>query len=319
MLISFLQISCKKEVQNVQPKETSSKKTDLKISERINSFHARMKSKLKSNDYIPVDSAEWYLGAAINSQYGDASAKGWNISLDSAFVSLPIYNSQIPMENMSNLYEELVERITEHFYSIESNDRKLLAVVVKTLAQTADDTIDLKVTSIIMFDPFINDFWDFGENDYWKWWNLGGNNGGYCAGPYQGTATGSDAAIQIMRSVTFRKPIPSGYFCYIPPFENVNIYAYNWGNYMYGYYTSDPNFHICIPPDEMNQYLSGAEHICYTSNDSNPNPGARPPDLSFIELYLTGDILLTTPSFYLHRGTVYYGMLFETGNLPDNF
>ena len=57
----------------------------------------------------------------------------------------------------------------------------------------------------------------------------------------------------------------------------------------------------------MNWYLSGAEHICYDSNTGS-EPGARPAGLSFISLYLHGDLIYPMNySIYLHRGYVNYG------------
>ena len=321
-IVSF--IGCKKDHFDGQNKSPDSS-ANTKIGNLINSFKARMNSKLKFNDNIPTDSAEWYLGATLNSQYGDATAKGLNLWIDSLFITVPIESGHVSIENMSNSFEEIIDSSTQLYYSIESSDRHLLAADVRNYDQSEDE-IKFKITSIFLYDPFINDFWDFGEDDYWKYWNMGTNNGGYCAGPNAGDAKESDAAIQIMRSVTFRKPIPTGYFCYIPPFEDVYLHPTNYGNpnsppsyYMYWYYASDPGFHICLSPTEMDFYLLGAEHIVYTANNATTNPGARPPDLSFIELFLSGDLIPANPSIYMHSGMAYYGTLFETGNLPDNF
>ena len=64
----------------------------------------------------------------------------------------------------------------------------------------------------------------------------------------------------------------------------------------------------------MNWYLDGSEHICYDSENGS-NPGARPDGLSFISLFLTGDLIPENDySVYLIHGTVKYGVYIPGGN-----
>lgn len=322
-------IACKKD-QPAKPISNSFKNEAIKTENLINSFKSRISSGLKSTDSIPVDSAEWYLGSAINYTYGDATSTGSNLSVDSMFFSFHYEGDYLPIRVASEFYDDIVDSIRAHYYSVESINRHLLAVIVQQTSRTAQE-IDFKIVSIVVYNNFGNTNWTFNDTDNWKWWNEGGNNGGYCAGPYYQTALESDAAEQIQQKVMFRKPLPVGTYCYIQPMDIVDINASAYPNpnhsgsnnyyyyYLYKNSTQWPDCHTCLLWEEMNFYLLGAEHIVYTANNDPNDPGARPPSQSFMTIDLRGDMIPSIPyTSYFHYGTVFYGTLQITGGLPDN-
>ncbi len=160
---------------------------------------------------------------------------------------------------------------------------------------------------------------NFGVNDHWKW-GLGYlNMGGYCGGTYSGTHLDSDTAYEIAKKVRLRKPVPTGNYSYIAPFVNVYISPEDYRNpndpfidnirdyLLFRSVSWLPNYTQCIPPDDMNFYLTGAETIIYNL--------AKPAGLHFIDLNLMGDYTLSF-DYLLHHGTVQYGKLIINPNPP---
>jgi hypothetical protein len=322
---------CNKEQPTDQKNTIQVSAQSKNIGALLTSFKVRMNSQLKTTDSIPADSVEWYLGATINYTYGDATAKGPNQLIDSCFVSLQISGSYVQFDDFRDLYNSILDSIREPFYSINDNDKHLLATMVTTTRITSSQ-INYKITSIFQSGNFGGATIQFGPNEYWKWWNGGTNNGGYCDGLYQGTHLESDAAIEIQQKMFYRKGVPSGYFCFIPPFETVWIFAEDYPNpnysgpenyykyYMFWNSNLYSQFHDCLNPTEMNFYLTGTEHVIYTSREASTDPGARPPLLSLITLELSGDAYFPAynVSVYLHDGYAHYGLLVQSGGNPDN-
>lgn len=329
IIFSLLIIGCQKE-QSVNQETSMNSLVNIKSIKLIESFRSRLNSKLKTTDNIPADSVEWYLGANINYTYGNARVVGPDLSVDTSYVSLQIRNENVPLEDLGEIYNELIDSVRTHYYSIDNNDKSLLAVDVKRISQTAQQ-IEFRIISIIVYGRFISDSWEFDTNDYWTWWDGGtSSGGGYCGGPNYGNSPGTDAADKIQQRVMFRKELPVGNYCYIPPMQTIYLGSFTYYNpshsgpfnyfnfYLYYNDSNYPLFHGCLMPYEMNFYLSGAEHIVYTANNA-PNPGARPPALSFMTLHLNGNAYLPASySIYFHEGEAYYGTLIPSGGLPDN-
>jgi hypothetical protein len=328
----FLLFGC-----NKTPKESVTKTTNTSLSGKdvkniILAFKQRMNSHLKETDSIPVDSVEWYLISLANYTYGDASAKGEFQSVDSAFISISLSNGHVEISEMDNKYDDLIEILRTHFNSIENEEKQFLAVDVKTVAKTSNQ-IDLKITSFVQFGSFSNAYLTFGENDWWKWWNIDGNNGGYCAGIYYLEDLTSDAAIQITNKVMLRRAVPTSDYCYVAPFTSIWLWPQDYPNpnhsgeynyyrdYMFWNVSPEPDFHPCLCPAEMNFYLTGAEHIVYTADDDPNDPGAKPSGLSFMSIQLNGDAEFwpNNDSYYLHDGYAYYGTLIKRSGPPNNF
>jgi hypothetical protein len=321
---------CNKE-QPIDQKNTIQVSAQSKnIGALLTSFKVRMNSQLKTTDSIPADSVEWYLGATINYTYGDAAAKGPSQIIDSCFVSLQISGGYVQFDDFRDLYNSILDSIREPFYSINDNDKHLLATMVNTTRITSTQ-ITYKITSIFQYGTFSNNYLIFGQYDWWKWWNECVNNGGYCAEQYQGTQLQDDAAIRIQQKVMSRKGVPSSNYRFIPPMATIYLdpvdYSYIQHTGLFNYYSyymfynisTEPSFHGCLSPTEMNFYLLGAEHIVYTANDASSEPGARPPSLTFMTLFLQGNALFPSgSSIYLHDGYSYFGTLVNAGGLPEN-
>ena len=83
--------------------------------------------------------------------------------------------------------------------------------------------------------------------------------------------------------------------------------------YMFFEQPAWPNFHICLPYEECNLYLTGTEHVIYTADTSG---GAKPTSMNFSFIYLVdfmGSVRLNL-NWYEHFGTVQYGVLHQGGH-----
>jgi hypothetical protein len=329
----FLLFGCTKTIRESTPKAIQTiSSNDMK--HLILAFKQRMNSNLKETDSVRVDSLVFYLTALTNYTYGDASSKGNYTSIDSAYISFSLQGSYIPISNVESKYNDLIDSLRNHYNSIE-DEKHFLGVTIKTVSKNSTLLV-LKVTSIILYGNFSNSYTTFGPDDWWKWWNGGTTTyGGYCAGPNNGQETWSDAAIQITNKVMIRKAVPSEEYYYGPPTLDVYLWPpdypdpnHSGGYNYYSYYllwevSSEPNFHDCISPDEMNYYLTGAEHIVYTYDDDPNDPGARPEGMYFMSIFLQGNAIFGPPpnyvDTYFHDGWGYFGTLYQRSGGPNQF
>jgi hypothetical protein len=304
----FLLPGCKKESTNARVPVTAA---DVKLERLIQSFKKKITSNLKDGELLGVDSIRWYLEAGANFDMGNASVKKENMAIDSFLLRIPINQNYTTLNNVEIAYNSIYENVTTFSNTIPSADKQVIYVSVQQTSQT-DDTLQLKVTSAIVYD-FIITSGLFQPGQDWKYGDWLGN----CSGNYQG----QDAATEIQRRIMLRKPVPIGSYYYLDPID-VNIEALDYPypgapqtntGYCYMFFENSvwPNFHICLPYTECNFYLQGTEHVIYTDDS---NGGAKPTTLnySFISLDLYGGLLLNS-TYYYHYGTVHYGTLHQKG------
>ncbi len=293
-----------------------------KIESVVKYCTARMNSHLKSNDSILIDSLTYYLEAGTNYTYGISSAKAEFEKIDSNFFTITLCNEKVALNDLRNTYATAIDSVRASYRRIQDNNKNLLAVMVKIKSQK-NNVVNIKVTSIILYGGNFQ-VGSFDTTDYWLWWNMGGNNGGKC-GPYSGQ-TSLDAAIKLQQHIMLRKGVSPG--CYVPPFQDVQFDASDFSNpyhtgsncYFWSYFFYNavnwPCAHDCLMPFEMRWYLTGAEFVCNTSNTAYPR-GARPDGLTFMSIFLTGDIMYGGPpnfyDVYIHRGNIYYGTYLQGG------
>jgi hypothetical protein len=324
IIIVFI-VGCKKS-QMTTSADNNSSIDKQKLELLVKNCYSRVMEKQKTTDSIPVDSLNFYLESTANYVYGIASADGESQKIDSNFFTVDYANNKVAMTEVRSVYSVLIDSIRAAYNRIQHSNKDLAVTMIKTVS-IQNGTVDIKVTSVIIYGNNAQ-IGKFDTTDYWMWWNLGSNSGGKC-GPYSGQSN-LDAAIKIQQHVMLRKGISIG--CYLPPFVNVDIYPWYFYNpnppssncYFQCYlFYNESNWscaHQCLWPFEMNWYLTGAEHICYTS-DQAADPGARPNGYSFINLFLTGDIVLGGPpnyvDIYLHHGNVNYG-IYSAGGLQSS-
>jgi hypothetical protein len=326
IIVIALIMGCKKNQTSEAVKEKSASLDLQKIESLVKYCTNRVLHGLKTNDSIPIDSVVYYLDATSNYTYGISSAHGDSQLIDSTFFTVPYKNKKAALHDVDSIYSAMIDSIRATYNTIQ-NLNKNLAFVIVTIVNQQPNKIQLKaIYSIIhgsTFNPGI-----FDTTEYWLWWNWGTNSGGKC-GPYSGY-TSLDAAKKIQQHVMLNKGAVIG--CYVPPNTEKDFYATDWPNpnhnyndgpcyffyYFYCNYTGDPCYHACLWPFEMNRYLSGAEHVIYTSVNQSSDPGAKPDDgESFMSIYLTGDFAVgggPNDDLWMHKGKIYYGTYIPCGS-----
>jgi len=324
LITAAIYISCSKlpqhdEVNTIAATIQSSE--DQIIEKRINLFIEKLNfikrnPNLKSDETMTVDSAVWYLEAASNLTYANASEIIKKYVVDSCIINVSVTNGLLQLAEVQTSYEQMIDSLS----SINANlpvgykqpvvndvSIKASGAEIVTLGIVAGFNVDSEASPTINFDP-------------WYWGMLMGK----CDGTFAGQ---SDAAEELEKKIMLRKGIIGGNSYYtgivdisvIPEsFMNPNdtIPGDNMYDFLMFQCTDNgimPNVHICLSPAEMNFYLWGTEQVIYNYEPD----GARPVGKSFISANLVGDAV--TPQLYttyLHYGIINYGILHINSKPP---
>ena len=71
----------------------------------------------KSGETVTVDSAVWYLDATVNFTYTFAFESFDDFYTDSVFVEVPVAAGEINMNDLSDAWFEMVDKIRENIYN----------------------------------------------------------------------------------------------------------------------------------------------------------------------------------------------------------
>lgn len=305
--------ACKKEVDlKVQQLSTLSDR-DSQIGRLVSDFKVRMSSDLKSSDSLSVDSTLWYIEITANYTYGDATVRNETVSIDSSTHYVSVKNGMISMDDISDVYSDIIDTVRSHYYGVQSSEKHLLAVIVKQ-QELSSEELTVRVFSTVVSGPYTGNF----SFQPWENW-MYGMGLGMCDGSCQGR----DAASEIARRIMLRKAVPSGYYYYEPyPNNPVSINADNYpipnlppsnicSHYMWWEDSNLPDFHYCIPANELNFYLTGTEYVIY-------NIELPPGGYSFMNIaYLEGSLILNTTR-WVHYGEINYGILHISPDPPED-
>ena len=338
----------KEEAQNKEKQEGifQPSEKDLQIKGKILDFsskidYARENPNLKSGgDDLTLDEAVWNIEALANYNYADASAEFEGYKAETAEIEVPLTDGKVSMVDAAIAYDQMIDTLAQHFSQVPDADKHLVLADV-SLKEINGLTATFNVTSGIGTSGS-NPFAGFGEDDYWFY----ANGAGKC-GEYIGQGIGSDAAEQIQNKINMRIALPIGHKYFVDinivscsPFTN-NLVLDNtinctccdlinpddpepWNNIndfllFYGYDNSSgyPNFHTCIPPNEMNFYLNSMEHIVYDMC-YECFPGELDGKL-FASCDLYGDLVpLMDETYIMHIANIRYGVSVGSGDPPKD-
>jgi hypothetical protein len=314
-----LLISCTKEKEQTKTSNDQIQVSDLKLSSMIKSFKARGESGLKNGYEMTIDSAKWYIGTATNYTYGDATRETEQTWADSCFVTIPVVNGKIPEYEVYVKYEEVIDNLRTIYQNKNEENKQLLSVSVIIHSIQAESLI-FKVTGVFAYGGPIQVPCVFNDIDSWSYWKQYGN-GGICGGINWGTHPESDAAEETEKRIMACKGVPQGNYYYeeLPFPESPKyitdplvhpIFNGDPNNYRYShlYWNSNqyPNPNGCIPPGDLNFYLTKTKELIY----SDKNGGIRPVGSSLISIDMYGhednDQGFT---IYEHNAIVRYGII----------
>lgn len=324
-IIPFLAIiSCKKEQLATSLEQMHA--NDLKLASMIQSFKARGSSHLKSTAEMSTDSAIWYIGATANFTYGDATRETERTWTDSCFVTLPVNNGKIAESEVYNKYEAIIDSLRTIYQGKNEQNKQLLAVSVETHSLSTNSLV-CKVTGIFACGMIPNNMpCTFNNIDSYCFWYLWQNHA-ICAGPNTASTAVTDAAEETQKRIMWCKGVPAGNYWYEDPIVTVIINdptqypvipGASKSNFHYAklYWNSSQysNFNGCIPPADLNFYLTKTKELI---NNETTQGGLRPAGYSLIDIDMWGFILQGNHTEYMHRATVRYGILHFSIDPPD--
>lgn len=317
--------SCKKEQQTNSTKDIPAK--DLKLATMLNNFKERGKSHLKSTAEMSIDSAIWYIGATANYTFGDPSHETDRTWTDSIFITLPVTNGKISEGEVFNKYENVIDSLRTKYHAKNEENKQLLAVAIETHSMSATSLV-CKVTGIFAYGWLPNNIpCTFNDIDSYCFWYLWQNHA-ICGGPNTASTAVTDAAEETQKRIMWCKGVPAGNYWYDPivtvTINDPSLYPVISGsaksNYRYAklYWNNSqyPNFNGCIPPDDLNFYLTKTKDLINTETTQG---GLRPPGYSLIDIDMWGESHFSYGfTIYQHQANVRYGVLHVSINPPES-
>jgi len=281
-------------------------KTADPTEERILNFKHKMIQNLKSSETLSLDSAVWYLEAALNYSYDEPSTAEI-IKIDSVFINVPISeNGTISFEDVTTAYNELDGGVNTIFNETAGTDLDLQVADV-SLKENTDTEATLQLT-VAISDKLPN-ITSFGNDAYWHAGFLEGK-----CGIYEGQFVGRDATTELTRVANNSKAIPAqhGYF--------TNIVTTYYGGYEVGneeYFFSAigllpaPDKTPCIQPNEMNHWLNQLKIFANIKKPAN-------------KMLITYRVILDFPTcseceyWYLYHGAELSYGIWHSNTIPTN-
>ncbi len=275
-IIVAIFVSCSKQEQtelNSSTPEISQSKADIQIENKIRAFkgkleHLRENPQFKSGETIEVDSAVWYIKAALNYSYARAGSDFAKIISDSAKITIPTNGEELLIEDLPAVYQQFLDSLSAKYHAIQSLNKNLIMVNMVAEEPTENGTeVTLYLATGEGAPTYTYGLFD--TTDYWYW-------GGYLGkcDIYQGQNVGEDATTQLQYKINH--PIvtypPGTYFIpdtctdWIYPWYDVEYEDPNSPNGVYRLFYDEtiypPGVEPCIPPDDMNYYLyEGVDYI----------------------------------------------------------
>ena len=283
--------SCSKQEMNeqtdAQDEQVIISDKDIAVSNSIKNFKKKVEyikenPHFKSGKSVSIDSVVWYLDAGVNFTHAFTFETFENFHTDSVFVVIPINNGEADMNDLSDAYYELVDKIRDDVYAtVQEEDKDLYVSSTEIKEQTAG-TLTIKTTATIgskHIEPGTEV--PFGDEDDWMY----GDTRGQCE---TGNGYGEwDAAEKIEEAtLTYRYlyiqdhgVLPNGNewvaVYTLPeafiPLDPANQYELlfknpepNYGEYLYLFEDNDPDpVTMCIEDDYMNFYYHGVHDVIY--------------------------------------------------------
>lgn len=285
--------SCQKE--NIEITKGENFKNDTE--ERILKFKEKINSGNKSDELISVDSAVWYIEAALNYTYciveDETFFEESDFFADSVKVSIVVNDNSVNFSNVSSVYNELFQVIENN---INSNTKKAYLIDIEYKDEKISCKYNFAVKNsakvvIIDWYPDLNYDWHSGAGTCYE-------NMGRCDYTYPDKS----AATIWSKYITCSKGVPvNAYYTDIQKgiwYKNPNNNTTPELDTMLfkGYFESVP----CIVSDDMNKYFNRGKVI---ANRYVPPQGWGVPKVEYTTLY-TGNPGLHYTILKVYKGKI---------------
>ena len=256
--------------------------------QKILNFKSKLESGNKSGEVLDIDSAVWYIEAALNYTYCEIDTSDV-INIDSSFYQiLDIENNRINFSEIVCIYNEFVNYLTTTINNTVGTNKKMLVTDIEFIEnENINNSGNLKLTTIITGNPEGEVSFNFGETDFWH--PVEGD--GKCF-IYEGQYIGKDASTRLELFINKSIYKPYGQYSYA---TDLIITTGSSSNYYWSGYRDD-----CLNPEDMNYWLQKGKDFAYLLNISIPDHSIINHDY-FWYYYGSND-------FYSHKDEMTFGI-----------
>lgn len=268
---------------------------EMALWRQLNNFNQKIKTGLKSEEFISPDSAMWYLEALFNMQQATDTTYNELQSYERTYSFNVNTNGTVNMSEVVNVYNQLV---TDLGYELDQIDSDFKFLIIADLEQeslksgsfTMSLTAGMGINPLALYEPFTSvDNWYYGNV-------LGRLDGAYL---WQ-----SDAGIELVRRFNnpyIAYPFPHNSWINVAPPITVAEADFH-GRIFYREATSAP----CLLYTEMQYYLAQGHYIIYNLPGATPS-GVRISGLYFKAMELYTNLEPPADHKYWHKYTIWYG------------
>lgn len=205
LLALFVLSGCQKEkIENLSETQVA----EVNVTPRVQAFVQKAVRGYSSREdgLVSVDSAEWYIEAALNYSFTNIAQTYENQIVDTLSISIPLMNGEVQEGPVGNAYQTLGEWINAS--NVEGTSH---VAIVDVVARNTGTSLDLQAVYVVGsgYDRGVPNT-TYGPNDYWWWMSLGSPN--QCGCNSNPPAYGQCADKQIQSRINFA--INGGYYQY---------------------------------------------------------------------------------------------------------
>lgn len=288
--------SCKKDV-GISNEEHNGQYTPeaMALWSKLNNFNQKIKTGLKTEEFISPDSAMWYLEALFNVQQATDTTFDDVVTYKRNYTLNVNTNGTVNMSDIVAVYNQLVADLQTELQNIDADYKFLIIADLQESTMKSGDfemelTAGLGINPLIFYEPITTD-------DNWFY----GNMLGRCDGSYFGQ---SDAGQELKRR--FNNPeiaLPFPHNAWINIANSPIISNDNYpGRIYYKHSLTIP----CITYDSLQYFLSQGHYLIYNGTNDIP-AGEKIEGLYFKAMDIWTNNPNPSDNIYWHKYLIWYG------------
>lgn len=254
----FIIFSCRKSFDsqpNPDQKIGPANDTEMKIQSFLNGNNS-----LKGGSTYTIEQAIWYAEATLNFTYAIYDSSFIYLSRETSTFSINLNpNNTVNQSDLLAAYAKMVDSLEAHYDGIQDSPKHVFLCDIIDVSSSAG-TLNLEMRSVIGCGFTLNQYGSFGPTDYWFAGGLLGKCGNYTG--YEGRDATTELEYKLLHPYIGPAQNVRIYYSDIVTVHDIFPYDYPYQNSPRGYrayyfYSADSEAGIqCLPPDELNFYIS---------------------------------------------------------------
>lgn len=305
LMLSVL-YSCKKDSGIVDTEHASPTYTPeaMALWSKLNNFNQKIKSGLKTEEFISPDSAMWYLEALFNVQQATDTTFDDVASYERTYTLDVNANGTVNMSNVTALYNQLLTDLDTELAMIDSDYKFLIIADLQQESLKSDEFI-IKMTGGLGFRPLFY-YTSIDTDDNWMY----GNMLGRCDGSNLWESDASQELKRRFNNPHIAYPFPVQHtedetgWINIDFTENLDYQTPGYENRIYHEISSVPP---CIEYDELQELLIQGHYLIYNYPEDSPS-GERISGLDFKFFNIWTNDVNPPDNVYQHFYQIWYGI-----------